>query len=462
MNIQNQKGVALPLVMIAILLGALLVPPFLTYTGTGLIGSRYYGYNMDVQYALDAGAEHAIWNLLYGGLADLIMEAGDSITYDLAETINGENVTVLVSNSYNVLAWDNFEGGSSNWGYGEGWLRDWARYGTPEITSLDSPKEGTYHLRMNITDSVTRSVDLSDALYASARFWYRQTTNFDGGAGADYAYFEVSSDGVNFVTARRWSSADNSAYGTYRFVTIPLSDYGMSDNFTIRFRADTDSGENFYIDDLDIVWMATPVQTIAEDDFENGDWTGGYGWFNELPWTVTGNAKVNSGVWIWPQWFGPHGGTYQAQLRGGTSYTRGVISRPVDLSGQSVVHVQFWGRQDNFGNTDRMYLQVSSNNGSSWTTAATFGRRASSGVLRIDNTWRYYDIDISGYSLTAGFWIRFNSNCTNTSDYMWIDDLRLNTEQAFCIVVTVGDRVLEVTVDTTSGGAEIVSWVYIT
>jgi hypothetical protein len=96
---KSERGQALPLVLIAIMLGALVVPPFLGHAGTGLIGSRHYAQVVYARYAADSGVEYAIWDLVYGGLADNISAPGDNVTYELDEAINGLLTTVTVTNN---------------------------------------------------------------------------------------------------------------------------------------------------------------------------------------------------------------------------------------------------------------------------------------------------------------------------------------------------------------------------
>jgi hypothetical protein len=93
---KSEKGQALPLVLIAIAIGALVIPPFLNNTGTSLIGSRTYAQEIYAQYAADSGAEHAIWNLKYGGLSDTLTSVGDNVSYALGESINSLAVNVSV------------------------------------------------------------------------------------------------------------------------------------------------------------------------------------------------------------------------------------------------------------------------------------------------------------------------------------------------------------------------------
>jgi hypothetical protein len=93
---KGEKGQALPLVLIAIAIGALVIPSFLIHTGTSLISSRVYAEEIKTQYAADSGAEQAIWNLKYGGLGDALADVGDNVSYQLGESINDLPVTVSV------------------------------------------------------------------------------------------------------------------------------------------------------------------------------------------------------------------------------------------------------------------------------------------------------------------------------------------------------------------------------
>ena len=93
----SEKGQALPLAMMALAFGALIITPFLGHAGTSLTGSRIYGDIIRHQASCDAGIEHAIWNLTRGSLAEQIPETGDTVTYQLAETLNNLTTTVTVT-----------------------------------------------------------------------------------------------------------------------------------------------------------------------------------------------------------------------------------------------------------------------------------------------------------------------------------------------------------------------------
>ncbi len=103
----SQSGQALPLAMLALAIGALVVSPFLGHAGSSLIGSRVYGEAIAGQSACDAGVEHAIWSLTRGSLAEEFANPGDTVTYQLDETINGLAASVTVTaNVTGIMAGD--------------------------------------------------------------------------------------------------------------------------------------------------------------------------------------------------------------------------------------------------------------------------------------------------------------------------------------------------------------------
>ena len=85
----GEKGQALPLAIMALAIGSLVVAPFLGQASASLIGSRIYGQGLAELYTCDAGVEHAIWSLAYGGLADAFTGPGDQLSYQLGEEVNG-------------------------------------------------------------------------------------------------------------------------------------------------------------------------------------------------------------------------------------------------------------------------------------------------------------------------------------------------------------------------------------
>jgi hypothetical protein len=92
----NEKGQALPLAIVALAIGALVVVPFLSHAGTTLLDSRIYSDGINTRDAADAGVEHAIWNLMEGGLQLQIPVVGNQKTYALPEALNGITPSMTV------------------------------------------------------------------------------------------------------------------------------------------------------------------------------------------------------------------------------------------------------------------------------------------------------------------------------------------------------------------------------
>ncbi len=434
MKINRENGFALPLVMIAILVGALVLPVFLSHVSAGLIGSRDYHAILDAQYACDSGAEHAVWNLTGGNIKTSIPVPGDNVTYNLPEPINGLTSNVKISNAWEVIASDNFESG--NWAGGSGWLNNWSASGDALVTATGSPYDGTYHLRLSSSTGVaTRSVELSQQVSAHLRFWAR-VESFDP---ADTAICRISHDGTTWTTIYTWAQSD--ADNIYHYYDIDLTPYGLTDNLRISFLADmSGTGNYLYIDDLDVVWPAISFNAVAADDFESGDWSGGSGWLGD--WTPTGSASVNTAG-------APYGGNYHLLLQ-----SSGNARREIDLSSYPVVHLQFWAKADNFEPGDQAFCLVSSD-GNAWQTVYTWN------YSDADNVYRYYDIDISNYGLTANFWIAFQSGMDTPDSCFYVDDVSISAIDAYCITVNAGGRTLKAAVDLMNGQKKILCWWFI-
>ena len=438
MKIQSEKGQALLLAMIALLIGAFVIPPFLGFVGTSLIGSRNYKDSLDTQYACDSGAEHAIWNLTEGGLTDIISDPGDMTSYELDETINGETVDVTVSNSWETLAWDNFESGT--WSGGGGWLGPWATTGTVSIVTTGTPQQGTRHVLFRASDqSITRSVDLSKEINAHLRFWYK-AYSFETG---DNVILYVSNDGTTWVELDRWVNGDDDNVYTYR--DYDITTYGLTDTFYIRF--DANFNDYFYVDNLDIIWLASMPVQIAEDDFEWGGWGSGSGWVGD--WTHTGHSEVLF-------WTGtPHGGWWHAHLWGDSSASnRGYIKRQIDLSNEYIVHLRFWAKAAEYESSDEARCLISSD-GTAWTEINDWVNGEDT------NVYTYFDLDLSAYNLTDTFWIAFYCNTNRTDEHFYVDDIEVVATRAFCITAQVGDNVIKASVELSTSEETVVCWYYL-
>jgi len=92
--LRDEKGAALVMVLILLLIGGLITGPLLSYMGTGLNTGAVYERRTDELYAADAGVEDAIWKIQQGEVA---LCPGDP-TYDYTiSDVNGKSVDVTIT-----------------------------------------------------------------------------------------------------------------------------------------------------------------------------------------------------------------------------------------------------------------------------------------------------------------------------------------------------------------------------
>ena len=163
---------------------------------------------------------------------------------------------------------------------------------------------------------------------------------------------------------------------------------------------------NTPINDIEVSVSVTRDYTIiASDDLESGSWSGGTGW--STAWQVEGSSTVTSGAY-------PHDGSFHVQM----SDDLGLVKRAVNLSGLHGVRLQFWDKARSFSATEQVRCMVSPD-GEQWTTVQTWSNGDD------DNIYRFYDIDLSPYAMTAEFWIAFDTDLPDTESYFYIDAIKL-------------------------------------
>ena len=145
---------------------------------------------------------------------------------------------------------------------------------------------------------------------------------------------------------------------------------------------------------------------VASDDFESGDWSGGSGWLWDW-WTEQNPSVTTSG--------GPHGGSYHVQMASNGNYY--YIARPTNMTGKSNARLQFWAKADSFGAFD--YVDCEVYDGTTWNNVQTWVDGDD------DNTYYYFDIDVSGMDMSSEFYVTFYAELTGVGAYFYIDDVNL-------------------------------------
>ena len=265
------------------------------------------------------------------------------------------------------------------------------------------------------------------------RFWAK-VDGFESGDSADCL---VSDNGIDWQVVHTWTSADSdNAYHNYE---INLTSYGLSSQFWIAFDANmNNNNDRFYVDKLEIVWPCSEYKTLATDDFESGNWTGGSGWLDD--WYYEGDAAVTTEDL-------PHGGSYHLRLRDSTGY----VARSIDLSSEAGVHLQLWAKANSFQPSATVSCLVS-NDGIDWQTVHTWTNQDD------DNVYHYYDLDLTSYSLSSEFWIAFDANLANAWDYFYVDDIVVTSIHGYGITSQADDTILKATLNLKGGYVEILTW----
>ncbi|MCH7801743.1 MAG: hypothetical protein IIC24_09415, partial [Chloroflexi bacterium] len=150
-----------------------------------------------------------------------------------------------------VVAFDNFESGGFSGG--GGWLAAWTVSGdsATQVISLDSPKEGSFHLRLRRDSGLAkRSVDLSGEGQVILQFWAR-AKSFEG---VETATLSISEDGISFTLINTWADGDDD--NQYKFYQFDLNTFApaLTSTYVIKFEANMlQNSDHFFVDDLKII-----------------------------------------------------------------------------------------------------------------------------------------------------------------------------------------------------------------
>lgn len=202
--------------------------------------------------------------------------------------------------------------------------------------------------------------------------------------------------------------------GTATFSLAESGSVPLPASWTQTTRSDFEAGTLTNLDTAsspgDVKLAAAASTTIASDNFESGGWSGGSGWLYD--WWRSGNASiVTTGS--------PYQGSRHLRLRGPDGY----VDRALNLSGRSNVHLQFWAKVDSLEASDIASALVSPDD-TNWTVVQSWTSANS------DNTYRFYDIDLSGFTMSSEFWIAFDATgMSATNDNFFVDYVQLVSNQ---------------------------------
>jgi len=92
--IRDEKGAAMVLALILLVVGGLIIAPLMGFMSTGLIAGEVYERRMDELYAADAGVEDAIWRIQQGGVP--VCPGDPYWSYTIPDVVNGKSIEVSI------------------------------------------------------------------------------------------------------------------------------------------------------------------------------------------------------------------------------------------------------------------------------------------------------------------------------------------------------------------------------
>jgi len=111
--VRDEKGQALPAVLILLVVGALTIVPLLSHTTTGLQAGRIQEAEMDWLYAADAGVEDGLWRIKNEQTPLQPYDYETQFVYTLPTDINGKDVTITMKRIWPLQGLESNENGTT-------------------------------------------------------------------------------------------------------------------------------------------------------------------------------------------------------------------------------------------------------------------------------------------------------------------------------------------------------------
>jgi len=288
---------------------------------------------------------------------------------------------------------------TDKWAWGAPWGPTTATYHSAPSSWTDSPGAS---YGPNSSTALTTVVNLNGSNEPVLTFWHRYALQ----TNADYGHVEISADGgATWSELMRVTGIDT----TWTSERIDLGENVVGATIGLRFRLSSNGDthlDGWYVDDIEIRDGTRKVAFPWTDDVESGVGS----WFADSPWSIS-DVNSRSGSHHWTD---SPAGSYRPNENTSLTFT-------IDLSGPEAktAVLRFWERYSFQPNADWGFVEVSTNQGDSWTMEyAVTGSSAD---------WRQDEIDLSPYWGSAQVSIRYRvmSNSSAESDGWHIDDLEI-------------------------------------
>lgn len=258
----------------------------------------------------------------------------------------------------------------------------------------DSPSTN-YALRTENILELDGRLDLTQGVVNRPEIAFWHSWNLNSG---DYIYVEISGDRENWVALRTgptdptdWlegPGVENNFVEASAEIPAP---YSSSTHVYVRFRLSSNTSaiaDGWYIDDIE--FRNKPLETVSIGWCDNME-TGTANWLPEGSWALT-NTQRYDGLYSWTD---SPGGNYAHNTNNSL-----VLKPYIDLSASTTRPVlefwSIWNLRDASNTSDKIYVEVSPNEGVTWTTV-----------------WAYvqnWDSRLPGWGTTIPAGYRYNGN----------------------------------------------------
>ena len=158
--LRSEKGQALPIVLVLLLLGSLMVVPLLEYLGNGLKAGQVHEDRTAELYAGDAGVEDAAHKIINSYAPLQTLGDDDFYTYSLSDPVNNVSVNVTIT-KLSIL-----EGTDEDYKEGQP-HEDWLDLETPVVVTENTTYvEYSCSISANYTGGGNRRVESMGVYYA--------------------------------------------------------------------------------------------------------------------------------------------------------------------------------------------------------------------------------------------------------------------------------------------------------
>ncbi len=321
-------------------------------------------------------------------------------------------VVGMLQTVQSAVAADNFDNGWPGGSSGGNWTGNWISTGSAGLAG--GGVSGSCLGFAGAAGNATRQTNIPEYTKTELKF---QAKALSFGP-SDSAHCSVSTDGGNWTPVATWTHGNETS--SYNSFDVNLyGQYGLGGGNTtvplwVRYDANLSSS------------------VIASDDFESHSWTGGSGWASQ--WTNSSGSGNPTGGTAITNTGSPHGGSYHLRLAGSwSSSQRGYAQRNLNLSNYAAPHLQFWAKAAPFGWSDNAQLLLKVGSGS-FTSLLTWVHNGS-GSLTDDNTYHFFDVDLSQFGAggQSSVWLAFKANMRSTSTYFYVDDIKIVQGSSFSV-----------------------------